>query len=94
MPSKLDLVLIAGSIAAVMGWIERGHSVVIDSPDPIELASLAPAPACSENDSFRYAMSQMVFSGDGFVSGALERPSLPEARSPACDTKLIEFSAR
>jgi hypothetical protein len=85
MPSKLDLVLIAGAIAAVMGWIERGHSVVIDSPDPIELASLAPAPACSANDSIRYGMSQMVFSGDGFVSGAPERPNLHEAGSPACD---------
>ena len=67
MPSKLDLVLIAGSIAALMGWIEHGHSVVIDSPDPIELASLAPAPACTADDSIRYGMSQMVFSGDGFV---------------------------
>jgi hypothetical protein len=94
MPSKLDLVLIAGSIAAVMGWIERGHSVVIDSPDPIELASLAPAPACPADDSIRYGMSQMVFSGDGFVSGAPERQNLPEAGSPACDTKLIELSAR
>ena len=94
MPSKLDLVLIAGSIAAVMGWIERGHSVVIDSPDPIELASLAPAPACPPDDGIRHAMSQMIFSGDGFVSGAPEPPNLPEAGSPACDSKLIEFSAR
>src|ERR1700681_2659648 len=72
MPSKLDLVLIAGSIAAVMGWIEHGHSVVIDSPDPIELASLAPPPACSADDGIRYVMSQMVFSGDGFVTGGPE----------------------
>ena len=86
MPSKLDLVLIAGSIAALMGWIEHGHSVVIDSPDLIELASLAPAPACTADDSIRYGMSQMVFSGDGFVSGAPERPNLPEAGSPLCDT--------
>jgi hypothetical protein len=85
MPSKLDLVLIAGSIAAVMGWIEHGHSVVIDSPDPIELASLAPPPACSADDGIRYVMSQMVFSGDGFVSGAPERPNLPEAASPVCE---------
>jgi hypothetical protein len=85
MPSKLDLVLIAGSIAAVMGWIERGHSVVIDSPDPIELASLAPAPACPADDGIRYEMSQMIFSGDGFVSGAPERSDLPETGSPVCE---------
>jgi hypothetical protein len=84
MPSKLDLILIVGSIAVVMGWIEHGHSIVIDSPDLIELASRAPAPACPANES-RYRTSQIEFSGDGFVSGLPERQDLPEAGSQVCD---------
>ena len=85
MPSKLDLVLIAGSIAAVMGWIEHGHSVVIDSPDSIELASIVPAPRCAESENIRYRTNWMDLSGDGFVSGAPDRQDLPEARSRVCD---------
>jgi hypothetical protein len=66
MPSKLDLMLIAASIAAVVGFIERAHSIVIDPPDPIELAS-APAPSCSNDDG--YGARRMVFLEEGFLSG-------------------------
>jgi len=70
MPSKLDLVLIAASIAAVVGFIERAHSIVIDPPDAIELAAL-PAPACSDDE--RYGASRMVFLEEGFLSGVRPR---------------------
>ena len=83
MPSKLDLVLIVGSIAAVMGWIEHGHSVVIDSPDSIELAS--PKPSCSESESVRHGMSQVAFTGDGFPSEPIEQASSSESRTEACE---------
>jgi hypothetical protein len=70
MPSKLDLVLIAASVAAVVGFIERAHSVVIDPPDAVELAAL-PAPTCSDDE--RYGSSRLVFLEEGFLSGV--RPS-------------------
>jgi hypothetical protein len=83
MASKLDLVLIAGSIAAVMGWIEHGHSVVIDSPDSIELAS--PMRSCTENESVRYSMSQVAFVGDGFPSEPIEQANPSESRTETCE---------
>jgi hypothetical protein len=70
MPSKLDLVLIAASIAAVVGFIERAHSVVIDPPDAVELAAL-PAPTCSDDE--RYGSSRLVFLEEGFLSGVRPR---------------------
>jgi hypothetical protein len=70
MPSKLDLVLIAASIAAVVGFIERAHSIVIDPPDAVELAAL-PAPSCSDDES--YGGGRLVFLEEGFLSGV--RPS-------------------
>jgi hypothetical protein len=85
MPSTLDLVFIAGSIAAAMGWIEHGHSVVIDSPDIIELASRAPDLPCSQNAGVRYGLSEIIFLGDGFMGGP-DQQDLPAAVS-SCDTK-------
>jgi hypothetical protein len=78
MPSKLDLVLIAASIAAVVGFIERAHSIVIDPPDAVEPASL-PAPTCSDDE--RYGTSRMVFLEEGFLSGF--RPSAADSRACA-----------
>jgi hypothetical protein len=71
MPSKLDLVLIAASIAAVVGFIERAHCIVIDPPDAIELASLPAPTTCSDDE--RDSSSQLVFLEEGFLSGV--RPS-------------------
>jgi hypothetical protein len=58
MPSKLDLVLITVSIAAAIGLIERSHSIVIDPPDLVALATQATA--CSDEASVRYGISRMV----------------------------------
>jgi hypothetical protein len=85
MRSTLDLVFIAGSIAATVGWIEHGHSVVIDSPDIIELASRAPDLPCSQNTGARYGLSEIIFLGDGFVAGP-DLQDLPATVS-SCDTK-------
>ena len=79
MPSKLDLVLIAVSVAAVVGFIERSHSVIIDPPDVVA----APATACADQASMRYGLSRMMFLEDGFVSGTQARRAIAEAMS--CD---------
>jgi hypothetical protein len=71
MPSKLDLVLIAVSVAALVGFIERSHSIVIDPPDLVELA--ISATACTDQASMRYGLSRMMFLEDGFVSGPPRR---------------------
>jgi len=76
MPSKLDLLLIAASVAALVGFIERAHSIVIDPPDAVELAS-RPAPACSDDE--RYGANRMVFLKEGFVAGV--RPNAPDNRA-------------
>jgi hypothetical protein len=81
MPSKLDLVLIAVSVAAVVGFIERSHSVVIDPPDVVELATSATA--CADQASMRYGLSRMMFLEDGFVSGTQARRAIAEATG--CD---------
>jgi hypothetical protein len=78
MPSKLDLVLIAASIAAVVGFIERAHSIVIDPPDAVQLVAL---PICSDDDSLRYGTIRMEFLEEGFLSGV--RPS--GADNEACE---------
>ena len=85
MPSKLDLILIAGIAIAVMGWIEHSHGVVIDSPDVIELAS--PAAGCSEDQGFGYGASQMILTADGFVSTVAEATAVSEADATACQRK-------
>jgi hypothetical protein len=77
MPSKLDLVLIAVSVAAVVGFIERSHNVVIDPPDLVERATQTTA--CSDQASARYGLSRMLFLEDGFVSGPPARPAASEA---------------
>jgi hypothetical protein len=81
MPSKLDLVLIAVSIAAAIGLIERSHSIVIDPPDLVALATQATA--CSDEASVRYGISRMLFLDDGFVSGMPPRRAVSEATNCA-----------
>ena len=81
MPSKLDLVLITVSIAAAIGLIERSHSIVIDPPDLVALATQATA--CSDEASVRYGISRMLFLDDGFVSGLPPRRAVSEATNCA-----------
>ena len=79
MPSKLDLVLIAVSVAAVAGFIERSHSVIIDPPAVVATS----ATACADQASMRYGLSRMLFLEDGFVGGTQARRAIAEATS--CD---------
>ena len=67
MLSKFDPVLIAASIAAVVGFIERGHNVVIGPPDPPVLAAFLPATSCSENNG--NGADDVVFLEGGIASG-------------------------
>ena len=70
-------VLIAVSIAAVVGFIERSHSIIIDPLDPIELATQMTA--CSDQASARYGLSRMMFLEDGFASGLPPRRAALDA---------------
>jgi hypothetical protein len=77
MPSKLDLVLIAASIAALVGFIERAHSIVIDPPESVEVLWQPPANSCREDD----VNERVRFSSynEGFI-GVLP----PDRSDPAC----------
>ena len=77
MLSKLDLVLIAASLAAVVGSIERGHNVVIGPPEAVEFA-LVPAGACLDDVDETVRLS---YYDEGFLGGPL-----PPAhrRGPTC----------
>jgi hypothetical protein len=81
-PSKLDLVLAAAAIAALMGFVERGHSIFIDPPDQVALE--APATSCVEIEHARGAAIPTVFPEDLFVSGLIGRPPV-ELPSAACE---------
>jgi len=81
-PSKLDLLLAAAAIAALMGFVERGHSIVIDPPDQVALE--APATSCVEIEHARGAATPTVFPEDLFVSGLIGQPPV-ELPSAACE---------
>jgi hypothetical protein len=83
MPSNLDLVLAAVAIAALMGFVERGHSISIDPPDQVALE--APVTSCVEIEHARgAAATPTVFPEDLFVSGLIGRPPV-ELPSAACE---------
>jgi hypothetical protein len=87
MPSKLDLTLIIATVAALVGFIERGHSIVIAPPEAIELAKLTSARSCADDEDMRYGTSRMVFLEEGFISAAPTRRGQPAARSANCESK-------
>jgi hypothetical protein len=78
-PLKLDLVLIAASLAAVVGLIEHAHIIVIAPPDDIELASSAPGRSCVEDDSDEIV--RLVYYEEGFLG---EPRTVAVRRDPAC----------
>jgi len=67
--SKFDLAVIVAAIAGGAIWIEQRHHVVIDAPARAELASIAPAAACPDNDNAPYSAGCIVFLGSGYLSG-------------------------
>jgi hypothetical protein len=67
--SKFDLAVIVAAIAGGAIWIEQRHHVVIDAPARAELASIAPAAACPDNDNVPYSAGCIVFLGSGYLSG-------------------------
>jgi hypothetical protein len=67
--SKFDLAVIVAAIAGGALWIEQRHHVVIDAPARAELASIAPARACPDNDNAPYSAGCIVFLGSGYLSG-------------------------
>ncbi len=82
--SRLDLILAAAIIAALMGFIERGHSIVIDPPDQVQLAppALEAAPSeppmretsCANIGPAPTGEKPTIFSDELFVSGLLGQP--------------------
>ena len=59
--SKLDLAVIGVAILGGALWIEHGHRIVIEAPPPADLASLARAAACPDNDTMPYGASCIAF---------------------------------
>ena len=76
-PSKLDLLLAAATLAALIGFAERGHSIVIDPPDQVALELPTP---CVDAEQTRGDTSPAVFPEDLFVSGLLGQPLLATQR--------------
>jgi hypothetical protein len=85
MPSKLDLTLIVATVAALVGFIERGHSIVIAPPEAIELGKLTSTRSCADEEDMRYGTSRMVWLENGFITGPPVRSASAGARSPACN---------
>ena len=59
--SKLGLAAIVIAIVGAALWIERGHHIVIEASPPADLASLARAAACPDNDTMPYSASCIAF---------------------------------
>ena len=58
--SKLDLAVVVAVVAAAL-WIEHGHRIVIETPEPADFASLASAAVCPDNDTVPYSASCIAF---------------------------------
>ena len=58
---KLGLVVIVGAILGAALWIEHGHHIVLEAPPPADLAALARAAACPDNDTMPYSASCIAF---------------------------------
>jgi hypothetical protein len=59
--SKLDLAVIVASVVGTALWIEHGHRIVIETPEPADFALPAPAAACPDNDNVPYSASCIAF---------------------------------
>ncbi len=58
--SKVDLAVIVVVVGATL-WIEHVHRVVIETPEPADFTSRAPAAACADNDTVPYSASCIAF---------------------------------
>ena len=61
MLAKLDLVVIVTSVMGAALWVEHGHRIVIETPEPAELASPVPAAACPDTDTVPYSARCIAF---------------------------------
>ena len=59
--SKLGLAVIFVATVSAALWIEHGHRIVIEAAPPADLASLARAAACPDNDTMPYSASCIAF---------------------------------
>ena len=59
--SKLGLAVILVAVVGGALWIEHGHRIVIEAPPPADVASLARAAACPDNDTMPYSTSCIAF---------------------------------
>ena len=59
--SKLDLAVIFVATVSAALWIEHGHHIVIEASPPADLASMARAAACPDNDTMPYSASCIAF---------------------------------
>jgi len=58
--SKLDLAVIVAVVGAAL-WIEHGHRVVIETPEPADFASFASAAVCPDTDTVPYSARCIAF---------------------------------
>jgi hypothetical protein len=58
---KLGLAAIVVAVVGGALWIEQGHRIVIEASPPADLASLARAAACPDNDTVPYSASCIAF---------------------------------
>jgi hypothetical protein len=59
--SKLGLAVIVVAVVGGALWIEHGHRIVIEASPPADLALLARAAACPDNDTMPYSASCIAF---------------------------------
>jgi hypothetical protein len=53
--------MITGAVVGTALWIEHGHRIVIDAPAPADVAAMARAASCPENDTVPYGASCIAF---------------------------------
>jgi len=91
---RLDLALIAASIAGVLFWIEHGHRVAIETPTGAAFAASVSA-ECPDNDSVPYSASCLAFLGDdkrdrGWRMSAAERAVTLASHSLDVKSGIVE----
>jgi hypothetical protein len=59
--SKLGLAVIVVAVVGGALWVEHGHRIDIEAPPPADVASLARAAACPDNDTMPYSASCIAF---------------------------------
>ena len=93
MVSKLDLAVIVALVAGCALWVENGHRVIIDAPTEDELAAVAAAAACPDNDTVPYSARCLEFLKGASVSGTSWQANEPAATVPTDAPRHTEVAS-